>query len=109
MAKDVIRPQNVHKYIHVPVAPKNAAANFVSQNLPLAAMFLKNKSLSWACAFFAIQSYLNEPYIKDPSDDSQPAIFRIIFSLVAIVTAYLDLLFPSMNTPVAALTQPNSS
>jgi hypothetical protein len=97
MAKDVIRKENVKKYVHTAAPAKNIASNFVSQNLPLAAMFLKNKALAWACLFFAVQSYLSEPYIKDPSDESQPAFFRIIFAFVAIGTSYLDLIFPQMS------------
>lgn len=97
MAKDVIRKENVKRYVHVPVKPKNSASNFVSQNLPMAAMFLKNKALSWACLFIAVQTYLNEPYIKDPSDESSSGIFKIIFALVALGTSYLDLIFPTMG------------
>ena len=104
MPKDAIRAENVRRYTHVPVPPKNVASNFVAQNLPLAAMFLKNKALAWACLFFSIQSYLNEPIIKAPADESQPAIFRVIFALVALVTCYIDLLFPSIVSPgVAAI------
>lgn len=101
MGKDVIRKENVKQYVHVPAEPKNAASNFVSQNLPLAAMFLKNKALAWACLFFGVQTYLNEPYIRDPADDSQPAYFRIFFSMIAILTTYIDLVFPHMGNPAA--------
>lgn len=96
MARDVIRKENVKKYVHTAIKPKTAS-NFVSQNLPMAAMFLKNKALSWACVFIAVQNYLNEPYIKDPSDDSTSGFFKIIFSFVALGTAYLDLIFPQMT------------
>ena len=97
MVRDVIRKENVKRYVHVPVKPKNSASNFVSQNLPMAAMFLKNKALSWACLFIAVQTYLNEPYIKDPSDDSSSGIFKILFASVALGTSYLDLVFPTMG------------
>lgn len=102
MAREVIRKENVKKYVHIPAKGKNSVSDFMGQNLPLAAMFLRNKALSWACLFFAVQTYLNEPMIKDPSDDSQPAFFRILFALVAIGTSYIDLIFPSMNGAAAA-------
>lgn len=100
MGKEVIRKENVKKYIHTPIKPKNVATNFVAQNMPLAAMFLRNKAVAWACLFFTIQSYLTEPLIKDTSDDSQPAGFRFLFALIALGTSYLDLIFPQ-STPAA--------
>ncbi|GMM30967.1 hypothetical protein DAMA08_037120 [Martiniozyma asiatica (nom. inval.)] len=100
MPKDVTRRENVVKYVHIPVKQKNQASNFLVQNLPLVAMFLKNKAIAWACLFLSFQTYLNEPYIKDPQDESQPAIFRVLFSLVAVGTAYLDLIFPTMSPAV---------
>lgn len=97
MAKDVIRKENVVKYTHIPVQPKNSASDFIAQNLPLVAMFLKNKALAWACLFISLQNYLNEPYIKDPSDESTPMIFKVFFAVIAIGVSYIDLVFPSMN------------
>ncbi|KAG0679670.1 hypothetical protein C6P40_005201 [Pichia californica] len=105
MARDVIRKENVKRYIHTALKPKTAS-NFVSQNLPMAAMFLKNKALSWACLFIAVQNYLNDPYVKDPSDESTNSAYKIIFALVALGTAYLDLIFPQVGgfVPSAAET-----
>lgn len=74
----------------------------MGQNLPMAAMFLRNKPLSWACMFIAIQSYLNEPAFKQEQDESQPAIFRIIFALIAVATSYMDIIFPSAGPSKAA-------
>ncbi|GME93628.1 unnamed protein product [Ambrosiozyma monospora] len=63
----------------------------------MVAMFLKNKSLSWATLFLAIQSWLADPLIRDPSDDSQPAVFKIIFAVIAIATSSMDLFMPNMG------------
>ncbi|EDK46538.1 conserved hypothetical protein [Lodderomyces elongisporus NRRL YB-4239] len=66
----------------------------------MAAMFMKNKVLSWASLFLAVQSYLNEPVNKpeaDAKEQQQPAFFRILFAFVAIGTCYMDLFFPGTN------------
>ncbi|TID30642.1 hypothetical protein CANINC_000797 [Pichia inconspicua] len=99
MGKDVIREDKVKKYVHVVAENKLVATDFVSTNLPMAAMFLKNRMLAWASLFFAVQSYLNRPIIKRPGDESQSPSFRILFALIALVTSYLDLIFPAMSGP----------
>lgn len=102
MGKDVIRQDKVKKYVHVVVENKLVATDFVSTNLPMAAMFLKNKMLAWAAMFFAVQSYLNQPIIKSPGDESQSPSFRILFALISLVTSYLDLVFPAITAPRVA-------
>ncbi|GMG31227.1 unnamed protein product [Ambrosiozyma monospora] len=95
--KDVKRRELVKQYVHIPIKPANKASDFAAQNLPMVAMFLKNKSLAWATLFLAIQSWLADPLIRDPSDDSQPAVFKIIFALIAIATSSMDLFMPNMG------------
>lgn len=66
----------------------------------MAAMFMRNKMLSWAALFLAIQSYLNEPVNKPASDDDsaqQPPILRVLFGFVSLGTCYMDLIFPGAN------------
>lgn len=102
---DILLTPSPHtiRYVHHPPKTRNAASNFMGQNLPMAAMFLRNKPLSWACMFIAIQSYLNEPAFKQQQDESQPAIFRIIFALIAVATSYMDIVFPSAGPSKAAV------
>ncbi|ODV86329.1 hypothetical protein CANARDRAFT_22230 [[Candida] arabinofermentans NRRL YB-2248] len=100
MVKDVKRAELVKPYVHIPPPAKTVASNFVGQNLPMVAMFLRNKPMAWACAFLAIQGYLNAPLIAAPNDDSTPAYFKIIFAVIALGASYVDLFFPSVS-PVA--------
>lgn len=74
----------------------------VAQSLPMAAMFMRNKLLSWAALFLAIQSYLNEPINAERAADAQPPFLRILFAFVSLGTCYLDLFFPS-TSPAAKL------
>lgn len=99
--RDVVREQNVKRYVHIPRPVQNQASSMMTQNLPLVAMFLKSKPIAWATLFLAIQGYLNEPLIKDPADDSQPAMFKILFAVVAIAVSYLDVFYPTAGLPVA--------
>ncbi|KAG7813668.1 hypothetical protein KL921_001214 [Ogataea angusta] len=91
MPKDVKRPE--------------LAKPFAAQNLPMVAMFMRNKPLAWSCLLLAVQSYLNEPLIKSPDDDAQPAIFKILFAVIGVLTSYMDLVFPNTN-PQARLQKP---
>lgn len=72
----------------------------ISQTLPMAAMFMKNKMLSWAAVFLAVQAYLNEPIHKPESPDDaqkQPPFMRVLFSFISLLTCYMDLVFPGTN------------
>jgi len=71
----------------------------VAQSLPMAAMFMKNKLLSWTSLFLAIQSFLNDPINKqeDPDSTQQPPLLKIVFALIAVCTCYIDLIFPKAN------------
>ncbi|KAG7880086.1 hypothetical protein KL906_000576 [Ogataea polymorpha] len=93
------------RYVHVPVKPRNSATGFAAQNLPMVAMFMRNKPLAWSCLLLAVQSYLNEPLIKSPDDEAQPAIFKVVFAVISVLTSYMDLVFPNTN-PQARLQKP---
>lgn len=63
----------------------------------MAAMFMRNKLLSWSAVFLAIQSYLNEPAHKqEEKKDSanQPPLLRILFAIISLFTCYMDVFFP---------------
>lgn len=65
----------------------------------MAAMFMRNKLLSWSSLFIAVQAYLNEPAYKEKSENSaeQPPLLRIVFALVSLATCYIDLIIPSTS------------
>ncbi|KAG5419727.1 hypothetical protein I9W82_001607 [Candida metapsilosis] len=96
------REDLVIPYVHVPAKARKDAGNVLSQSLPMAAMFMRNKMLSWASVFLSIQSYLNEP-INKPADEDQgqqtPAL-RIAFAVISLITCYMDIVFPSTNPAV---------
>lgn len=99
--KDVARAENVKRYVHVPKPSQNQVTNMLSQQLPMVAMFLRSKPLAWGCLLIAFQSMLNEPLIRDPADESQPGIFKILFAVVGVVVSYIDIIFP--NAPPAGV------
>lgn len=76
----------------------------VAQSLPMAAMFLRNKMLSWTAMFLSVQSYLSEPTnkVKDPKDTSQPPLLKLAFAAISLVTCYIDIIFPSQPTAKTA-------
>ncbi|KAI5963020.1 uncharacterized protein KGF55_002812 [Candida pseudojiufengensis] len=99
------RAELVVPYRHVPAKARKDAGNIISQSLPMAAMFMKNKMLSWAALFLSIQSYLNEPINKEAEDGAQPPILKIVFALVAVLTCYIDVIFPQTNPTIKKAAQ----
>ncbi|KAI3402922.1 hypothetical protein KGF56_004383 [Candida oxycetoniae] len=95
------REDLVVPYKHVPANTRKDMGNILSQSMPMAAMFMKNKVLAWAAVFLAVQSYLNEPINRPLTDGNdkpqQPAILQILLALIAAGTCYMDLFFPSTN------------
>ncbi|CCE81667.1 Piso0_002330 [Millerozyma farinosa CBS 7064] len=91
-------------YRHIPAKPRFETSGMIAQSLPMAAMFMKNKLLAWSALFLSIQSYLSEPInkpaSKDPKDTSQPASLRVVFALIALLTCYMDIAFPSTNPSI---------
>ncbi|KAI5956801.1 hypothetical protein KGF54_000418 [Candida jiufengensis] len=94
------REELVVPYRHVPAKARKDAGSLISQSLPMAAMFMKNKMLSWAALFLSIQTYLNEPINKVEEDGSQPPLLKVVFALVAVLTCYIDIIFPQTNPSI---------
>lgn len=72
----------------------------ISQTLPMAAMFMKNKILSWTALFLALQTYLTEPINKEKSEKdagAQPPLLRLAFALISLATCYMEFFFPSSS------------
>ncbi|KGU22567.1 hypothetical protein MGS_04622 [Candida albicans P78042] len=93
-----VREDLVIPYKHVPVKPRKDSTGVIAQSLPMAAMFMRNKVLSWSALFLTVQSYLNEPINKPDADDgSQPPFVKIVFALVSVLTCYMDVFFPNTN------------
>ncbi|KAL3420184.1 hypothetical protein PVAG01_08683 [Phlyctema vagabunda] len=82
-------------------APKKDGADLSStmgSTLPMAAMFTRNKFIGWASVVFAIQGWLGESP-ETRSTSSQPAIFSVGMSLLALVITYLPMFLPPAATP----------
>lgn len=70
----------------------------ISQSLPMAAMFMRNKLLSWTAVFLAVQAFMNEPINSPKESEGQPPILRVIFGIVSLLTCYMDLIFPNTSS-----------
>ncbi|RKF64420.1 hypothetical protein OnM2_n019039 [Erysiphe neolycopersici] len=65
----------------------------LGNTLPMAAMFTRNKFVGWASVLFAIQSWLGESS-ESKKGTSQPAIFTVGMSIMALLTTYLPMFLP---------------
>ncbi|KAM9905184.1 hypothetical protein OXX79_002310 [Metschnikowia pulcherrima] len=93
------RADLVIPYRHQPAKPRSEASSMISQTLPMAAMFMRNKLLSWSSVFLALQSYLTEPANKPAGSDSgsQPPLLRLAFAALSLATCYLEYFLPSTS------------
>jgi hypothetical protein len=73
----------------------------MTSSMPLAAMFLRNKVLSWAAFFTTLQAWLNEP--STIKTDAQPAWLSVMLAIIGILSCYIDLVFPQKGTLTKAV------
>ncbi|KAK6353405.1 hypothetical protein TWF696_005371 [Orbilia brochopaga] len=100
--KDMRRPDLIMPYQAPPPPDPETSADISStmaSTLPMAAMFLRNKTLAWASMSFAVQTWLSETPAQK-ANGKQPAFFSIIFAAVSIVVSYM----PAAARPVPAPT-----
>lgn len=61
----------------------------IAQTLPMAAMFLRNKMLSWVAFSICLQHYLN--YRNVPlSEDGNSPLLSLVLAAMGVFTAYMD-------------------
>lgn len=84
-------------YRHIAQHVDQPSALF-SNTLPLVAMFMRNKLLSWVSVFTALQMFLNEPKTRKP--DAQPAWVAMVTAFVGLITCYMDFVMPKRLPPV---------
>lgn len=61
-----------------------------------------NRLLAWVGVFTAIQTYLNEPKNKKPTESSQPAWVTCVTAFVGLLTCYMDFIVPPKTIQKAA-------
>jgi len=97
----IFRIQTNLSYRHLPAKPRNdSSSSMMSQTLPMAAMFMRNKIMSWSSVFLALQTYLSEPINKPATSSdtaSQPPLLRLAFALISLLTCYVEFFFPSTS------------
>lgn len=75
-------------YVHRPEKTGRSPTSAFSSTLPMAAMFMRSRILSWCALFTAMQVYLNEPEERSP--DAQPGWMSLIIAVLGVGTSYMD-------------------
>lgn len=110
MPSDVIREDKVVPYVHETSGRDAQALGWAAQNLPMAAMFMRNRALAWSSMLIAIQSWVNEPMIKVPGEDQgAPGVMKLGMAGLAIIMSYMDLIFPTFKTSGTVATETATS
>lgn len=77
-------------YVHRPDINDEPSLAGTLKVLPMAAMFMRSKILSWAALFIAVQTYLAEPaYPKEGSS----ALSAISTALMSLAVTYMDFVY----------------
>lgn len=82
------RVELIVPYVHKPEKTGRSPTSAFSASLPMAAMFMRSRILSWCALFTAMQVYLNEPEERAP--DAQPAWMSLIIAILGVGTSYMD-------------------
>lgn len=93
----VKREDLVVPYVHVPLEAESTANGIVQQTMPMAAMFMKNKLLSWFSLFSAVQAVLSEWSGVPVPEGGQPAYLRVLLGLVGLGVCYMELVWPGSS------------
>ncbi|KAF3079429.1 hypothetical protein TWF569_010163 [Orbilia oligospora] len=89
--KDMRRPDLIVPYTAPPPPAPEASADISStmaSTMPMAAMFLRNRTIAWASMSFAVQTWLSETPAQKAAG-KQPALFSVLFALISIVVSYM--------------------
>ncbi|EPS36852.1 hypothetical protein H072_9640 [Dactylellina haptotyla CBS 200.50] len=85
--KDMRRADLIMPY-QAPPAPNPETSTDISSTmastLPMAAMFLRNRTLAWASMSFAVQTWLSETPAMAAAG-KQPAFFSIVFAAISVL------------------------
>ncbi|KAH3902967.1 uncharacterized protein SCDLUD_000567 [Saccharomycodes ludwigii] len=73
----------------------NPSQGLLTNSLPMAAMFMRNKFLAWFSLFTTWHYFLTTPSIstKDTKNPQDATSFKLVASIVSIVVCYMDMLF----------------
>lgn len=82
-------------YIHVAAPAETSANNFVTQSMPMAAMMMRNKLLSWFSVFSAVIATLSSSHGIKTAEDGQSPLLQLLLAAVGVAVCYMDLLFPN--------------
>ncbi|CAH02296.1 uncharacterized protein KLLA0_B08415g [Kluyveromyces lactis] len=99
---NVRRPDLVATYNHTP-APKglysssSSSQGMLSQSMPMAAMFMKNKFLAWFAVLTTWHVFLTSQ--PDPSNPTDSPFMKIGMAVLAVGMNYLGLFFPGTQPP----------
>ncbi|KAH8754141.1 hypothetical protein F5883DRAFT_431718 [Diaporthe sp. PMI_573] len=65
----------------------------LSQTLPMAAIFMRNRYIGWAAVVFSVQNWLGESEDSQKSN-STPGYFSVGMSLMSLIVTYLPMFLP---------------
>ncbi|EGC47823.1 predicted protein [Histoplasma capsulatum var. duboisii H88] len=107
--KDMRRPELVVPYVEPPAKASDASdmSSTMSNTMPMAAMFSRNKMIAWAAVTFSLQNWMAETP-EQQKKAATPAYMGVIMAFLSILVTYMPMFLPPPGrpTPKAAAAPP---
>ncbi|OJD18681.1 hypothetical protein AJ78_01296 [Emergomyces pasteurianus Ep9510] len=94
--KDMRRPELVVPYVEPPMKASDASdmSSTMSNTMPMAAMFSRNKMIAWAAVTFSLQNWMAETP-EQQKKSATPAYMGVIMSFLSVLVTYMPMFLPS--------------
>ncbi|PGH28620.1 translation initiation factor 1 [[Emmonsia] crescens] len=107
--KDMRRLELAVPYVEPATKASDAAdmSSTMSNTMPMAAMFSRNKMIAWASVTFSLQKWMAETP-EQHKKAATPAYMGVIMAFLSVLVTYMPMFFPSMGktAPKAAAPPP---
>ncbi|PGH09498.1 translation initiation factor 1 [Blastomyces parvus] len=105
--KDMRRPELVVPYVEPPakVSDVGDMSSTMSNTMPMAAMFSRNKMIAWASVTFSLQNWLAETP-EQQKKSTTPAYMGVIMAFLSVAVTYMPMFLPTPGKPAANVAAP---
>ncbi|KAI5302503.1 hypothetical protein KEM56_000642 [Ascosphaera pollenicola] len=98
--RDMKRPDLIVPYVAPKIEDETDLGSTLSNTMPMAAMFTRNRIIAWTSVIFNLQQYLIErPEKRSPN--STPASLSVMMAVMSVIVTFMPLFFPTNVNKVA--------
>ncbi|OAT10868.1 hypothetical protein BDBG_06648 [Blastomyces gilchristii SLH14081] len=105
--KDMRRPELAVPYVEPPAKASDASdiSSTMSNTMPMAAMFSRNKMIAWAAVTFSLQNWMAETP-EQQKKSATPAYMGVIMAFLSVIVTYMPMFLPTPGNPAPKAAAP---